>query len=87
MNTQSVTRNFMRPNFRTTNAKRTGQLTGRQLVLYRAWMASYAKDADHALRDANRNLKGFTGVMKVMLESHQVEEAFRLAIRRVMSYA
>ena len=64
----------MRPNPRTINFYR----------LHSLWMDSYNRDANHALRDAHRNLKGFTRIFMQELENHQVDNAFNLAIKKVL---
>lgn len=46
------------------------------------WLKSYHRDAQHALKDAHTNLKGFTRVFNYYLQKTQVDKAFELAIRR-----
>ncbi len=75
MSTSSIrTGKTMRPNFRTIQ----------QFDLHRAWMASYWKNKEHALRDANLNLKGFTRELQSALQHYQVDHAFSIAIRRAL---
>jgi len=64
----------MRPNPRTINFYR----------LHSLWMDSYRQNANHALRDAHRNLKGFTATFRGELENHSLVIAFSNAIKRVL---
>lgn len=64
----------MRPNSRTINFYR----------LHSLWMDSYRRDPNHTLRDAHRNLKGFTSNMHYALKHHQVDNAFSVAIKRTL---
>jgi len=53
--------------------------------LYAAWIRSYNTNKEHALRDANRNLKGFTANMRDALEKFSADYAFGVAIRKTLS--
>ena len=80
MNTYSRTRtstSVNRPKFR----------TERQQFLFRAWMESYRKNPVHCLRDANKNLHGFTREFQAAMENLTVDYAFRRAISRVLRHA
>lgn len=48
------------------------------------WMKSYRRDSNHALRDANRNLKGFKVAMREAMELYSVDYAFRVAVNNVL---
>lgn len=76
MNTQHANSQHPRPNFRTST----------QLTLFLAWMQSYRRDKLHALRDAGRNLRGFRSEMIHALKTHQVDYAFRIAIKRALRH-
>jgi len=51
------------------------------------WLVSYRKNQKHALRDAHKNLKGFTNNFKTSLELFSVDYAFGLAVKNTLKQA
>jgi hypothetical protein len=48
------------------------------------WKDSYRANANHALKDAERNLKGFTHNLKKELNRFSVDYAFLVAIKNTL---
>lgn len=53
-------------------------------VPYLAWVKAYRHNPNHAIRDANKNLKGFSGFMRSMLHYHPLDIAFQKAIKHAL---
>jgi len=70
---------------RTNKSTKIQQLTNLPKInknsLLDMWLNSFSKDANHALRDAHKNLKGFTPKFKYHLEHQTVDVAFRAAVK------